>query len=492
MTRLPPARRRPALPLRAPVVPKAVLPKLPTVAAGGRERVPAPLIKRRLPSGVGAMLQPNVTGDGEARLTPRFWLMVVLTGAAAGLLGDAMMWILFSVQRLAFDTDANGGGFEAAVERASGWDRSVPLLVAGVLGGGGWYLLRRFTPAAKSEADEVLWTGQGRLSLPRSAGTSVLSEIVIGLGASLGREAAPKLLGAVSGSLLAEWTGLSAAQRRLLVACGGGAGLAAVYNVPLGGALFAAEILIGSVNLPVVLPALACSGVATAVGWLYLPDHATYLDIPSYTFHPRLLVWAVILGLVTGMFAAAYVRLIGWLSHHRARGRWVLVAPLLAFTVLALAALQYPQLLGNGSGMAHDAFVGVGSIGLLAALSALKPLLTALCLGSGASGGLFTPVLSTGAVFGGFLGALWSQLWPGSPLGAYAMIGAVAMIGAAMQAPLAALALVLELTHTGFSLMVPMVLATVLATAVTRWIDGYSIYSARLSAHAPGPARVDT
>ncbi len=434
------------------------------------------------------MLQPNVTGDREARLTPRFWLMVALTGVAAGLLGDALMWILFSVQHLAFDTHGRGGGFEASVERASGWHRSAPLLVAGVIGGVGWYLLRRFTPGKKSEADEVLWTGQGRLSAPRSVGTSVLSEVVIGLGASLGREAAPKLLGAVSGSLLAGWTGLSAAQRRLLVACGGGAGLAAVYNVPLGGALFAAEVLLGSMNLPVVLPALACSGVATAVAWLYLPGHATYLDIPAYHFHPRLLIWALIVGPIIGVFAAAYVRLIGWISHHQVRGALLLVAPLLAFTILAFAAVRYPQLFGNGRGMAHDAFVGIGSIGLLAALSVLKPLVTALCLGSGVSGGLFTPVMSTGAVFGGLLGALWSDLWTGSPIGAYAMIGAVAMIGAAMQAPLAALALVLELTNTGFALMVPMIVATVLATAITRWIDGYSIYTARLTA----PASVDT
>jgi H+/Cl- antiporter ClcA len=88
-------------------------------------------------------------------------------------------------------------------------------------------------------------------------------------------------------------------------------------------------------------------------------------------------------------------------------------------------------------------------------------------------------------VLGGLLGALWNQVWPGSPIGAYAMIGAAAMIGAGMQAPLAALALVLELTHAGFSLMVAMLLATVLATAVSRWIDGYSIYSARLG---PAPA----
>jgi H+/Cl- antiporter ClcA len=148
--------------------------------------------------------------------------------------------------------------------------------------------------------------------------------------------------------------------------------------------------------------------------------------------------------------------------------------------VLGLFGIEYPQLFGNGKGMAHTVFLGQGSLVLLLALFLLKPLLTAACLGSGASGGLFTPTLSTGAVLGGLLGAAWIHLWPGSPVGAFALVGAAAMLGAAMQAPLAALALVLELTHDDFQLMIAMIVATVVATTVTRTIDGYSIYSARL------------
>jgi CIC family chloride channel protein len=146
------------------------------------------------------------------------------------------------------------------------------------------------------------------------------------------------------------------------------------------------------------------------------------------------------------------------------------------------------QLFGNGKDMAHDAFLGAGSLGLFLALAALKPLVTSLCLGSGASGGLFTPVMSTGAVLGAALGLAWSHLFAGSPVGAYAMVGGAAMIGAGMQAPLAALALILEFTHAGFSIMVPMMAATAVATLTARHLDGYTIYSARLSAEPPPPA----
>ena len=95
--------------------------------------------------------------------------------------------------------------------------------------------------------------------------------------------------------------------------------------------------------------------------------------------------------------------------------------------------------------------------------------------------------VAAGLVGGAGAGVAWSHLWPGSPTGAYAMIGAAAMVGAGTQAPLAALALVVELTHSTFSLMVPMMVATVLATAICRHIDGYSIYSARLTAAQERP-----
>ena len=433
------------------------------------------------------MEQPNVASD-PVPLTPTFWLALVLTGVGAGLLGALMMFILYSVEHLAFGS--HFGSFQADVEHASDLRRVLSLVIAGAFGGVAWTLLRRRTPGEKSEIEDVLWDGDGRLSFRRCIGSGVISEIVIGMGASLGREAAPKTLGGATGSLLAEWMKLSIAQRRLLVACGGGAGFAAVYNVPLGGALFTAEILVGTITLPVILPALACAVIATATAWVYLPDQATYLHIPSYHVSASLMVWAVIVGPIIGVLAVGYIRLLAFVSHYHARGGWSFVAPLGAFAILGVIGIKYPELFGNGKDMAHDAFIGVGSLGLFAVLAILKPLVTSLCLASGASGGLFTPVMSTGAVLGAALGLAWSHLWPGSPVGAYAMVGGAAMIAAGTQAPLAALTLILEFTHSGFSLLAPMMAATVLATVVSRQLDGYTIFSARLAARGPTPTPV--
>jgi chloride channel protein, CIC family len=454
-------------------------------------RIPQPLVKLRLPSGRGAMEQPNITSHGAGVLTPRFWILVIVAGVAAGLLGALMMALLFNVQYAAFGY--HSGSLQHGVEEASAARRVASLLIAGVFGGVAWYLLRRYTRGEPSEIDEALWNGDGRLSFRRCLGTSVISEVVIGMGASIGREAAPKLLGGASASALAGWGDLTDQQRRLLVACAGGAGLAAVYNVPLAGALFTAEILIGSITLPVMLPAIVCAFTATATAWVYLPNRATYVGIPDYRFTGTLMVWSLLAGPVIGLISAGYIRLIGWVSYRRAKGPTALYAPVIAFGILGVIGIWYPQLFGNGLDMASDAFLGISGLSVLLALFALKPVVTAMCLGSGASGGLFTPTLATGAVLGGALGLAWNLAWPGSPSGAFAMVSAAAMIGAAMQAPLSGLALVLELTHRGFGLMVPMMAATAIATVVAFYVDGYSIYSARLPAYTadnpPVPAQ---
>ncbi len=426
------------------------------------------------------MEQPNLTSYGPAALTPMFWLLIVLTGVAAGLFGDLMMLILFNVQHLAFGYHT--GSLQDAALRTVRSRRVIVLVVGGVVGAIGWYLIRRFMKNEKTDFDDAIWSGGGELGFKRSLATSSLAELVIGMGASIGREAAPKLMGGVSGSVLGKWAKLTPAQRSLLVACGGGAGFAAVYNVPLGAALFTAEVLCGSIALPIILPALVCAIISTATAWIYLPDRATYLNIPDYHTTTSLLIWAVLVGPVIGVLTAAYIRLMGWVSHHRTKGGQILVSFPMAMLILGLIGCIYPQLFGNGKDMAHSAFLGGGSLAFLLAMSLLKPLVTSLTIYAGGSGGLFTPSLSIGAVLGGLLGGIWLLIWPGTPLGAFAMVGAVAMLSASMQAPLAGLALVLELTHSGFQLIVPMMGASVIATIVAWHIDGYSIYSIRLPA----------
>ena len=347
-------------------------------------------------------------------------------------------------------------------------------------------------PAASTggaEVSEAVWLRGARMSLPHSIVRAVLSIITVGLGVSLGREGAPQLVGAATASRLAEWAQLEIWQRRLLVASGAGAGFAAVYNVPLGGSLFALEVLLGTISLPLVLPALATSVTATGVAWIALGTSPTY-RLPSYPVHPAQLVWALLVGPVIGMVAIAWVRLIARAGAVRLHGRARFIAPLVVFIALGLLAIPYPQLLGNGKGIVQLEALGGLSLGLLCVLLILKPLVTAACLGAGSPGGLFTPTLTVGVLLSGVLGTIWPHIWPGAQLGAYAIIGGGAFLAAAMQGPLSGVVLVLELTRNFDSLMAPTLLAVVEATVIARRLGAPSIYSARLRPDpdaAPGP-----
>ncbi len=418
---------------------------------------------------------------------PRFWMLVALIGLGAGVGGAALMEILRAVQHLAWSY--HGPGFEtltflAAVERTSSARRVLVLAIGGLVAGGGIILLARLRGGG--EVSEAIWLRHARLPLAASIARAVHSIVLVALGASLGREAAPQQVGAALASTLSDWASLPEWQRRLLVACGAGAGMAAVYNVPLGGALFALEVLLGTLTLPLVLPALATTLIATAVAWIVLGTRPTYL-IPSFQIHGSQIVWALIVAPLAGLAAVAYIRLIQGAHKLRpASGRSRLLAPLLVFTALGVVAIAYPQLLGNGKNVVQLALIGRLSVTLLAVLFVLKPIATAACLGSGAPGGLFTPTLCYGVLLGGLLGEGWSQIWPGAPSGSYAIIGGAAVLGAAMQGPLAAVVLLLELTQHADALMVPILLAVVGATVLARLMGAPSIYSARLSARAQG------
>jgi H+/Cl- antiporter ClcA len=432
-------------------------------------------------TGSFASPQPNIPGEGIlAGYSARFWAMVVAIGLAAGLAGAGFVALLNAVEHLAWRRPASQ--FLAAVSAASAARDVLVLALAGVIAGAGTLVLRRFGGSGGGEISEALWLRAGRLELLGSLFRGTLSIVTVAMGASLGREGAPQLAGAAFASELCERSSqISQRQRRLLVAAGAGAGMAAVYNVPLGGALFALEVLLGTLALPLVLPALLTSLIATAVAWIAVGTHATYA-IGSYRVSAAQVLWAVLAGPLAGLLAVAWVRLVSAANHARpSRRSGRLLAPVAVFAALGALAIQYPQLLGNGKDLAQVVFVGKLSLGLLAVLLVLKPLVTAACLGSGSPGGLFTPTLALGVLFGALLGHAWSELWPGSPDGSYALIGGGAVLAAAMQGPLSATVLMLELTHSPGTLTVPLLLAVGLATAVARLLGSPSIYSARLA-----------
>jgi CIC family chloride channel protein len=408
----------------------------------------------------------------------KFWLALVGTGVIAGVGAGALTRLLETVQR--FLWGGTGTDLLASAGQASLPTHVIALLAAGIITGVGQIVLRRLSSGNGIDTTAAIWFYAGRLPALRTLGSALLSVIIVGMGVSLGREGAPKQVGAVFANFFADRTKLSDEQRRLLVACGAGAGMAAAYGVPLGGALFSLEVMRGILALRYVLPALLTSVVATAVAWLMLPDAPTYV-IPSYSSSASVVVWSLIAGPIAGLFSVGYVRLITWAERNKPQNWRRIVIPIAGLGLLGFVSARYPQILGNGKDISQLAFVGQVPILLLMTLVVLKPLATILCVRCGAPGGLFTPSLTAGAMLGGALGYAWSWLWPGTPVGLCAVLGAGAVLAATTQGPISSIVLMMELTGRDRSFILPLLLAASIATLVARSIESRSIYDARLT-----------
>lgn len=406
----------------------------------------------------------------------RFWLAVLLTGIGAGVSAAVLTRLLQFIQHLAWP----GTDLLDAAASAGAWRHVWILWAAGLLTAAGQVALRRLTGGNGIDITEAISRFAGRLPVGRTLGSAVLSVVLVGMGASLGREGAPKQAGAVIANALSDRTRLSDEQRKLLVACGAGAGMAAAYGVPLGGALFAVEVLRGVLALRLVLPALLAASVATAVSWLALPNAPTYV-VPAYETTFSVVVWATLAGPIAGLVSVGYVRMIAWADFNKPKGWQRLVAPVLALGLLGLVSIEFPQVLGNGKDISQLAFTNQVAPLLLLTLLCLKPAVTAMCLGSGVPGGLFTPSLTLGALLGGVLGYVWGLFWPGTPPGLFAVIGAAAVLAATTHGPVSAVLLVMELTGRDRSFILPLLLAVITATLLARTIDRRSIYDARFT-----------
>jgi H+/Cl- antiporter ClcA len=391
------------------------------------------------------MVPSRLTQPGAAR----FWIAVLLTGVGAGVGAAALTRLLELVQQIAWP--GNGVDLLAAATHASASRHVVVLLIAGLATAAGQLLLKRLTSSNGIDITEAISFHAGRLPAVRTLGSALLAVVIVGMGASLGREGAPKQTGAVIANAMSDRARLSDDERRLLVACGAGAGMAAAYGVPLGGALFAIEVLRGALALRLVLPAVVASVMATAVSWVALPDAPTYV-FPAYPSSLSSGVWAVLAGPIAGVVSVGYVRAIAWADRNKPGGWKRIVAPVFALTALGVVSIAFPQILGNGRDIAQQTFTDGAAPRVLLVLLLLKPAATLLCVRSGAPGGLFTPTLALGA-----------------------------LLGATTQGPISAIVLMIELTGRDRSLIVPLLLAVSTATLVARSIEPRSIYDARLT-----------
>jgi H+/Cl- antiporter ClcA len=351
------------------------------------------------------------------------------------------------------------------------------LLAAGVLVGAGGLLIRKRL-GQSVDAESAIWLRSGQMPLLPALAQALLAIVTVGLGTSLGRESPIKQAGGAMASQIAQWGGLSPQERRAIVAFG--VGVAAAYIVPVGGALVAVEVLLGSISIRFAIPALLCSGIAILASWLLLPTGPIY-RVPEFPLSGSLIAWSFIAGPILGLATIPWLRAIGWAQARRGRrGLSAIGVPTVVLGCLGAVSIVLPQLLGNGKGVVQMAYADGFTISLLFVLPLLKAIASVACLGSGATGGLFTPSMAIGALLGGLFGHVWDRVWPGASMGGCAVIGSCAFLAAASRGPISALVLVLELTRHVDATMVPMLVCVVGAMLVAGQIDSRSMYSIRL------------
>ncbi|MET1531592.1 chloride channel protein [Burkholderia sola] len=391
----------------------------------------------------------------------RMAVVTVLTGIGAGLGGMLLALLLHAIQHVAYGYSVahviGSESFLTGVTAAEPLRRVAVLAVCGIVAGGGWWALYRYGRPLVSIRRAVR-AADPRMPFVSTTVHALLQIVTVALGSPLGREVAPREIGSLLAGRFAHAARLTPDDCRLMVACGAGAGLAAVYNVPLGGAIFVLEVLLGTFDMRALIVAVVTSAIAAIVAWLGLGNEHQY-TVPAFVLSTPLVAWSIVCGPLFGFAAYGFVRLTSRARANAPKDWRLPVFALLNFAVIGVLAMGFPQLLGNGKGPAALGFDGTLTIGFAATLLVLKVLIEACSLRAGAEGGLLTPGLANGALLGVVLGGLWSAVWPGASLGGCALIGATAFLAASMQMPITAVVLMLEFTRANHDSLVPMLLA---------------------------------
>ncbi len=400
----------------------------------------------------------------------RLGLATAVVGVSTGLAVLLLVWIVHTIEHLVWGDDE--GPFLDGLAYPSVWWLPIATVGgAGVVAAVGWYLLRRF---GRKIATVEQGVAGARMPWWETLADTVIQVTSVALGASIGKEVAPRELAAMAGSKIVGWFRLDARWGRILIAAAAGAGLAAVYNVPLGGALFAIEILLAQFSVGAAVVALSVSAIATVVARPLVGDGSLY-TVASIDVNASLIVAAILIGPLMGWGATSFSTVTSLLTKVRPTGWKLLVVLPLTFTAVGALGTLFPLILGNGRALATAGFDLSQPALLLLALAALKYVATVVSLGSGAVGGTLQPSVAIGASLGAAAAAGWAFVWPGADATGLAIVAAAAFLASNMRAPFTAIVLVIEFTDTGFDLLLPIFLAVAGSLAAARLTSRASV-----------------
>lgn len=364
------------------------------------------------------------------------------------------------------------------------WQRVVTPALGGVAAGLVLYAGTRFAASQKNTTDymEAVVLGEGELSFRMSLTKIFSSMFSVASGASIGREGPMVQLSSLLASIVGRTRSWSVSKKRIIIACGAAAGIASAYNAPIAGALFVAEIVLGTIAIETLGPLLFASVLATQMV-RFLLDEAPLYAIPPFHLNSGFELFPYLaLGLLIGLVAPFFLRAL--------RGSEILFVrtnlPVYIRTgigglIVGIIAVYYPQVCGNGYSVVSGILQEQWLWSSLVIIMVLKLVATGASFGSGAVGGVFTPTLFMGAGLGYLFGHLhqWIGFGVNPVPGAFALTGMAMFLAATTHAPLMAILMVFEMTMD-YQLILPLMLGCVVAHLTAQGIEPESIYSGSL------------
>jgi CIC family chloride channel protein len=348
-------------------------------------------------------------------------------------------------------------------------------------------LVYRFAPEARGhgvpEVMLAVHSNEGRIRGRVPVVKSLASALCIGAGGSVGREGPIVQIGSAIGSGIAQLTRLAGQETRLLVACGAAGGIGATFNAPIAGVFFALELILRDFQTRAFGVVVLSSVVATAVGRVAFGSEA-FLTLPAFKVQTAVeYPLYALLGLAAALIGIAFIRVL-YGSEDLADRIWrgpAWLRPAAGGLLLGCVLLVLPEMYGVGYPVLENAIAGQYAAAFLLALLAGKILATSMTMAIGGSGGVFAPSLFMGAMLGSAFGLGVHALLPQATAsaGAYGLVGMAAVFAAAGRAPITAVLIVFELTDD-YSIILPLMLAVVVATAISRRLSEDSIYTLKL------------
>ena len=396
----------------------------------------------------------------------KLWFALAAAGVIGGLVGIVLTELMHFIQHTAYGYGADGAyiSFREGVARASEGRRLGVLILCGMLAGGGWWLLKALGKpliGIKAALNQPL---QG-LPFLTTVFHVLLQIITVGLGSPLGREVAPREMTAAFAFAGGRRLGLDEDEMRLLIACASGAGLAAVYNVPLASTLFILEAMLGVWTQQAVAAALLTSVIATAVARIGLGDVQQYHPA-NLAVNTSLLWFSAVIGPILGATAVFFQRTAQKFPFIKRDNIKIIPLAVCMFALIGVISVWFPEILGNGKAGNQLTFGGLTDWQHSLELTAVKWLVVLMALSVGAYGGLITPSMMLGSTIAFAAAAAWNSLFSEMPSESTAVVGAAVFLGVSLKMPLTAIVFILELTYAPVALLMP--LCTGMAGAV--WV----------------------